>query len=149
MLETKKNKIIIFDNRSAHGSYIGRAFKKEIVYFSSKYKNLETVIQNREAAFIFVITDFKSVKILKSYLGKDFEKILICSDNYNKESIPLDIPFNFVSLNVLKDDWMKQVIEWLVTERSIEVSDFIKVKDNPYAKYLKNFSTQTEFNLTA
>jgi hypothetical protein len=149
MLETKKNKIIIFDDQSAHGSYISRHFSKDIVYFSSKYKNLEIVVHNKEAAFIFIVTDFKSIKILKTYMNKGFKKILICSENYHKESIPLDIPFNFVSLNVLKDDWMKDVVEWLVIERSIEVSDFIKVKDNPYAKYLKNFSTQTEFNLTA
>ncbi|MCR9182921.1 MAG: hypothetical protein NXH73_08340 [Flavobacteriaceae bacterium] len=82
-------------------------------------------------------------------MNKGLKKILICSDNYHKESIPFDIPFNFVSLNVIKDHWMKEVVEWLITEQSIEASDFIKIKNNPYAKYFKNFSAQSEFNLTA
>lgn len=144
MINSAKQKIIIFDDSVAHGTYIGRHFNMDVFYFSSKYKILETLIQDKQAAYIFIVNDFKNIKYLQTHLNKSFKKILICSENFPKKSIPVDIPFDFVALNVLKDKWMKEVVDWLFMKKAIEASDFKKINNNLHEKYSKNVLTENK-----
>jgi hypothetical protein len=147
MFKSKKPKIVVFDDYVAHGTYICGHFDKEVFHFSSKYKDFGKLIQYKPAAFIFVVNDLNSIQSLGKHLNTNYNKVLICSENYHKETIPIDIPFDFISLNSLKDFWMKEVIEWLFKEQVIDVSDFIKINNKPLKKYIKENNSIEAFTI--
>lgn len=148
MTKLEKPKIVVFDDMAAHGAYISRHFNRKIVYYNSNFKNLEKIIKLKEATFIFIVSEFDSVILLKKYLNANFNNVLICSESYQKESIPIDIPFDFISLNFLKDYWMKAIVQWLFDREAIKATDFVNNNKYPCEKYMNQYNFRSDITIS-